>query len=66
MASHQASSGRDPTKLRQRLAQRLLEIADANKSPAILFFFDEAQHLTRTEFEWLRDVLLSKIPNDAV
>ena len=56
MASHQASSGRDPTKLRQRLAQRLLEIADANKSPAILFFFDEAQHLTRTEFEWLRDV----------
>ena len=56
MAAHQASSGRDPTKLRQRLTQRLLELADTAQSPNIVMFLDEAQHLTRTEFEWLRDV----------
>jgi AAA domain len=56
MAAHQASSGRDPTKLRQRLTQRLLELADTAQSPNIVLFLDEAQHLTRTEFEWLRDV----------
>ena len=55
-AEHRATSGRDPTKLRQRLKQRLLEIADRNKSSAMLMFLDEAQHLSRTEFEWLRDI----------
>ena len=55
-AQHRATSGRDATKLRQRLKQRLLEIADGNQSSAILMFLDEAQHLGATEFEWLRDI----------
>ncbi|MDR6412870.1 ATP-binding protein [Paraburkholderia terricola] len=56
MARHKASSGRDPTQLRQRLVQRLLEIADQARSNVILAFLDEAQHLTYSEFEWLRDI----------
>ena len=56
MARHSASSGRDPSQLRQRLKERLLEIADTNKSTTILVFLDEAQHLGYTEFEWLRDI----------
>lgn len=56
MARHKASSGRDPTQLRQRLTQRLLEIADQAHSNVILVFLDEAQHLTYSEFEWLRDI----------
>lgn len=56
MARHKASSGRDPTQLRQRLVQRLLEIADEAKSNVILVFLDEAQHLTYSDFEWLRDI----------
>ncbi|WP_124094760.1 ATP-binding protein [Burkholderia gladioli] len=56
MARHKASSGRDPTQLRQRLVQRLLEIADQANSNVILAFLDEAQHLTYSEFEWLRDI----------
>ncbi|WP_442809203.1 ATP-binding protein [Trinickia soli] len=56
MARHKASSRRDPTQLRQRFTQRLLEIADQAHSNVILVFLDEAQHLTYSEFEWLRDI----------
>ncbi|WP_310699917.1 ATP-binding protein [Burkholderia multivorans] len=56
MARHKASSGRDPTQLRHRLTQRLLEIADQSQSSDILVFLDEAQHLGSSEFEWLRDI----------
>jgi hypothetical protein len=55
MARHKASSGRDPTKLRHRLTERLLEIADEAQGDRILVFLDEAQHLSATDFEWLRD-----------
>ena len=36
MARHSASSGRDPSQLRQRLKERLLEIADTNTSQLIV------------------------------
>jgi hypothetical protein len=56
MARHKATSGRDPTQLRQRLTARLLEIADETHSDSILLFLDEAQHLSYSDFEWLRDI----------
>ncbi|KMZ11254.1 Type II secretory pathway, component ExeA (putative ATPase) [Candidatus Burkholderia humilis] len=56
MARHKASSRRDPTQLRHRLTQRLLEIADQSHSSDILVFLDEAQHLGSSEVEWLRDI----------
>jgi hypothetical protein len=56
MARHKATSGRDPTKLRQRLIERFLEIADEAHSDCLLVFLDEAQHLSYSDFEWLRDI----------
>lgn len=53
---HKAVSGRDTEQMRQRVVQRLCEMADANKSSQLLLFADEAQNLTRSEYEWLRDV----------
>lgn len=54
-ANHKASSGKDPSKLRERLTNRLIEIADQHKSDCMIMFIDEAQHLSRNEYEWLRD-----------
>ena len=53
---HKAASGRDTEMLRQRLVQRLCEIADAKASSQILLFADQAQNLSAHEYEWLRDV----------
>lgn len=53
---HKATSGRDSEQMRQRLVQRLCEIADAKGSKQLILFADEAQNLTRCEYEWLRDV----------
>lgn len=53
---HKAASGRDTELMRQRLVQRMCEMADAKKSNQILLFADEAQNLGACEYEWLRDV----------
>ena len=53
---HKATSGRDTEQLRQRLVQRLCEMADTEKADQILLFADEAQNLNACEYEWLRDV----------
>lgn len=53
---HKVTSGRDTEQLRQRLVQRLCLMADTNGADQLLLFADEAQNLTRCEYEWLRDV----------
>jgi hypothetical protein len=53
---HKATSGRDSEALRQRLVQKLCEMADGNRNHQILMFADEAQNLGRAEYEWLRDL----------
>ena len=53
---HKATSGRDTEQMRQRLVQRLCEMVDAKGSKQLILFADEAQNLTRSEYEWLRDV----------
>lgn len=53
---HKATTGRDTEQLRQRLVQRMCEMADARKANQILLFADEAQNLSACEYEWLRDV----------
>jgi hypothetical protein len=53
---HRATTGRDSEQLRQRLVQRLCEIADTKGTNQLVLFADEAQNLTRSEYEWLRDV----------
>ncbi len=55
-ARHKVTSGRDTEQLRQRLVQRLCLLADTNGVNQLLVFADEAQNLTRCEYEWLRDV----------
>ena len=55
-ARHKVTSGRDTEQLRQRLVQRLCLLADTNGVNQLLLFADEAQNLTRCEYEWLRDV----------
>lgn len=46
---HKAASGRDTEQMRQRLVQRLCELADATGSNQLILFADEAQNLTRSE-----------------
>jgi type II secretory pathway predicted ATPase ExeA len=53
---HKVTSGRDTEQLRQRLVQRMCLLADTNGVNQLLLFADEAQNLTRCEYEWLRDV----------
>ncbi len=53
---HKVTNGRDTEQLRQRLVQRLCLMADTLGSDQLLLFADEAQNLTRSEYEWLRDI----------
>ena len=53
---HKVTAGRDTEQLRQRLVQRICAIADEKGSSQVLLFADEAQNLTRAEYEWLRDI----------
>ena len=53
---HKVTSGRDTEQLRQRLVQRLCQMADIKGVNQLVLFADEAQNLTRCEYEWLRDI----------
>ena len=53
---HKAVSGRDTEVLRQRLVQKLCEMADNKHHDQLLLFADEAQNFARCEYEWLRDI----------
>lgn len=55
-ASHKATTGGTTTAVRQRLNNRLREIAERSNANRIVLFADDAQRLFEIEYEWLQEV----------
>lgn len=55
-ASHKATTGGTTTAVRQRLSNRLREIAERSNANRIVLFADDAQRLFEIEYEWLQEV----------
>lgn len=55
-ASHRANTGGTTTAMRQRLNNRLREIAERSNANRIVLFADDAQRLYEIEYEWLQEV----------
>ena len=55
-ASHKATTGGTTTAVRQRLGNRLREVAERSKANRIVLFADDAQRMFEIEYEWLQEV----------